>query len=86
LALVAAENGDESAAVTWINEAVALMSEGDFLEQRASALVVAFHVFHRFGRPDEAKAALDEAEQLYAAKDIPVVVERLRALRAELDA
>ncbi|MFY9586113.1 MAG: adenylate/guanylate cyclase domain-containing protein [Actinomycetota bacterium] len=85
LAGVAAARGDSSEAERRIRETIALGDLTDFLEQKADALLAAADIFLKIGRPGDARAVLDKAEPLYAAKDVPVMVERVRAKRAEIE-
>lgn len=84
LSFVAASKGDASHAEALTREAISLVEPTDFIEQRADAHLAAADVFRIIGLPDDAREALAKAEALYEAKATPVMVERVRAMKAEL--
>ena len=86
LAIVAAARGQGSEATRLIDEALQLGGPpADFIGLQADAFVSAALVYQMIGRPNDARDALQKAEQLYDAKAVSVWVERVRAMRAELE-
>jgi class 3 adenylate cyclase/tetratricopeptide (TPR) repeat protein len=82
MAMVAAQRGDSGEAERLIGEAIALMEDSDFIEYQAEILVNAADVYRAIGRSADAEGALARAEELYAAKGVPVMVDRVRAMRS----
>jgi class 3 adenylate cyclase/tetratricopeptide (TPR) repeat protein len=64
-------------------EAVAIASATDVLDLRGQALADLAEVLRLGGRPEEARALIEEATRLYDQKGNVVAAERLRALLAE---
>ncbi|MEX2557207.1 MAG: adenylate/guanylate cyclase domain-containing protein [Actinomycetota bacterium] len=82
MAIVTAQGDDAAEAERLIREALGMLEDSDFIEYRAEVLIDGASVLRAIGRHDEAEAWLAEAEELYAAKGTPVMVDRVRALRA----
>jgi class 3 adenylate cyclase len=82
MAMVTAR-GDAAEAERLIWEALEMLEDSDFIEYRAAVLVDGASVLRAIGRQDEAESWLAQAEELYAAKGTPVMVDRVRAMRAK---
>jgi tetratricopeptide (TPR) repeat protein len=83
-AKVLARRGEYAAAEALMREAVALTADTDWLNTRANVQIDLAEVLQLAGRRDEAVAALDEALQLFEAKENVVAVRRARTRRDEL--
>ena len=82
-AKVLARRGELDEAERLGREAVAIASATDVLELRAQALADLGEVLRLAGRPQESRAALEEAIRLYEEKGNVVGAGRLRGLLAE---
>jgi class 3 adenylate cyclase/tetratricopeptide (TPR) repeat protein len=79
MANVLAYRGEAATAEQLVREALALTEGGDFLEFQANTLVSASRALRTIGREEEAAAALEKAEKLYAAKGAKIMADRVRA-------
>ena len=84
-AKVLAHRSDREEAERLAREAVARAEETDQLNGHGDALVDLAEVLEVAGKPDEAKAALEQALALYERKGNLVMAERTRAKLAELE-
>jgi tetratricopeptide (TPR) repeat protein len=83
-AKVLARKGEYAAAEMLAREAVALTTDTDWLNSRAEVHLDLAEVLQLAGRAEEALAAVNEALQLYEAKENVVAAQRARARRDEL--
>jgi ATP/maltotriose-dependent transcriptional regulator MalT len=83
-ARVLARRGDDDAAATVIQAAVARAAETDYLTLRAYAAISLAEVERLAGRPDGERAALEEAVRLAGQKGDALTAARVRALLEQL--
>ena len=79
-ARVLARRGDKQGAEELAREAVAIISQTDYLDQHAGALVHLATVLQEAGKPDEAIASAREAMALYDRKGATFFVEKTQRL------
>jgi class 3 adenylate cyclase/tetratricopeptide (TPR) repeat protein len=85
-AMLHARCGEHEAAEELAKEAVELAWPTDSLELRADALFRLAEVLHLAGKREQARAAADDARELYDRKEYLVGAFRVRELRAQIDA